>query len=676
MGGVWGGGYAILYYFALRHALTESSWPVYFRVTFGVAVAAAILGLLQVAIPGKGWLWFPPVGTRAWGPFPNPGVFAGYLIISIFLGVWLLATGRRTQRILSVAGLILLVWCLLLTYNLSAFLAFLVTATVLFGSLVIRRVSGSIALFAAGILLLVLAVLLVMRLPGNSPILIIFDRLAGMTLDNPTMQVRRSFWNAALANIHHEPLLGAGPENFTLVFSRNHRFPPFESLSTAYEDRAHNFLLETFATTGLIGLLALGVLVWAATRGWYRFRQTSKLPEAASLALAGAVGSYLIFLMMWFAYLPAALGLVGILAYVRSVNCPLPNVDRGISARRARGWAVVIGTTLLIATCFRTIPVVLASRAVAPAFAADSPGEMSRHVERALLIGAPEMIELGAMYAAAVADNSSRASQIRDDAALLSWSQTAVPRADGALAKLIAADPKNDRWYLLRGDIYVFAGLLSNDRELVAEAVKNYRTSSRLAPARLAPRYRESSSYLLLGDPDSASRTLDGAEAEGLLSPNTAVLRAQIALTTDDVDSAAAWLERAWEGGFFGGYEQLDEVVQRYGGRGNYVAGAAVLERFLQLRYPRPVPPRPADEELLLELPLLWLHANEPARAIGASRFLASRVPSAASLAAQFERDVTAGHYGPWMRGGNLAATSVWAGWGPYYPSSDARAAP
>lgn len=78
-------------------------------------------------------------------------------------------------------------------------------------------------------------------------------------------QTRFSAWKVGLGAITEKPILGWGPENFSVGFDKYYD-PTLPQIATLWWDRAHNFLIEYAATSGIPFLIAylllVGVLLW------------------------------------------------------------------------------------------------------------------------------------------------------------------------------------------------------------------------------------------------------------------------------------------------------------------------------------------------------------------------------------------------------------------------------
>jgi len=86
---------------------------------------------------------------------------------------------------------------------------------------------------------------------NNARLKIIASRLSFELVFEET---RFPAWKIALEAIKEKPILGWGPENFSIAFDK-HYDPSFPSISSTWWDRAHNFMLETAVTTGIPALI-------------------------------------------------------------------------------------------------------------------------------------------------------------------------------------------------------------------------------------------------------------------------------------------------------------------------------------------------------------------------------------------------------------------------------------
>jgi O-antigen ligase len=86
--------------------------------------------------------------------------------------------------------------------------------------------------------------------------------------DAGSVAARRVIWQGTWGLIGERPLLGHGLDSLAIQFARV--FPPelvYYQGRQVFVDRAHNWLLDTAVTTGLLGLAAL-IWLWAALFWW------------------------------------------------------------------------------------------------------------------------------------------------------------------------------------------------------------------------------------------------------------------------------------------------------------------------------------------------------------------------------------------------------------------------
>jgi O-antigen ligase len=202
-------------------------------------------------------------------------------------GVSTFGAAARSSRFVVV--LILQVVCLALTLARGAWLG-LTVGCVLFLLLLALRWRERRLWQAAGLALVVccsvLAAMTFVRLPAGA------EQAAAAGMNYPELRtesaLRRSvIWQHALALVPARWPLGYGPATFEQVFST--RYPP----GTLYQGRdavvddPHNLLLERLLATGVIGLIAYGMVVTAFVKlGLDPWRRSGGLAAAQDLAMA------------------------------------------------------------------------------------------------------------------------------------------------------------------------------------------------------------------------------------------------------------------------------------------------------------------------------------------------------------------------------------------------------
>ena len=144
------------------------------------------------------------------------------------------------------------------------------------------------------------------------------ERLAATARDL-SIEHRVEAFRVGLRGVSDRPLLGWGPENFSVIHERYVSRRISARVETSL-DRAHNKLLEEAATKGILGLLAyLGIWVWLL---WALIRYAPRLSPSrrAFLLLAGgglaAYFTHNLFLFDTAGTLPQWFILVGFMVFV------------------------------------------------------------------------------------------------------------------------------------------------------------------------------------------------------------------------------------------------------------------------------------------------------------------------------------------------------------------------
>lgn len=211
-----------------------------------VAGAAGLLAGLQAigALPGR----FPLTGTsfhRATLGFGWPNELGVFFAVSLPL-CWYVhrSSGTATNRLLTAAGLALAGIGLAATFSRGAWLAFVVSSTVL--------------LFAGGarlVLRIVLGTFIVVAAVDLATGGLLTGRLLSLA-DDPYVVQRAALMLVGVLMFRANPIVGVGPGGFT---EHLEEYGPGVPWLWDYVGSAHNAYLEIAAEAGLLGL---GALLW------------------------------------------------------------------------------------------------------------------------------------------------------------------------------------------------------------------------------------------------------------------------------------------------------------------------------------------------------------------------------------------------------------------------------
>lgn len=263
------------------------------RIFYFLAVGSipvSIYGLFQYF--GYDFLKFTDTGQRFFEIISTMGnslYLSNYLIMAIPAAFVLLLMNKNIYaRILWLATIFIDIWALILTQKRSGFVA-LVAVAVVAGFLMAWRWRR-----AAGIALLLLLIIPVIVVALN------FNQIANSDFVAQTSYLNRVFsifdftdvtikerllvWEIAGDIILKRPVLGYGLDSFLYAFDAY--YPAyFTEMPENYFDRAHNFILDTAYSTGLVGLLIVTSLFIYAFYHSAKFYFKNKKDPASYLGL-------------------------------------------------------------------------------------------------------------------------------------------------------------------------------------------------------------------------------------------------------------------------------------------------------------------------------------------------------------------------------------------------------
>jgi O-antigen ligase len=272
--------------FACAVAAAGGALRMILRVTTVAGIAASAYGILQyfgidpfLAVSayhvGEGVTAI----VRPPSMLGHADYFAGYLLYVVFFGAALIATeSRRWWKAIAGAAVVLGSAAILLSGTRGAMLA-LAAGAVFVWFRNRPRLTLRHAILAAGIGVLVAT---------------FFISLAGVQLrarwhwarDDWRGGARLLLWRDSLRMASQRPLIGFGPETFSI------EFPAFQSveLSRAYPDfyheSPHNIFLDALTSQGLPGLVFLAGF---AALGWFPGRRQRDAPFLLAAVVAGLV---------------------------------------------------------------------------------------------------------------------------------------------------------------------------------------------------------------------------------------------------------------------------------------------------------------------------------------------------------------------------------------------------
>lgn len=283
--------FALLTFLILR----KSDWPKLLNFSIMIGIVVSIIAIFQKF--GILERVFLPTESQPWSTIGGSTFLAIYLSFLIFLVLNFLikSIGNFNRKwFFYFPVLLLFIFVILLTGSRAVYIG--LSLGMLYFFLIYPSKDSRIKKFKLVIAVLAflsfLFVAYVNIFPDNIPSFISQNKLAKEIIPRFSFKAffddpRFSVWRISSQTIISKPILGYGPENFSIGFDRYYdpRLPkmmmtPGSSVPTSWYDRAHSVIFETGATNGIPALLIyLGLFIFL----FLELRQTKKNNPDAKL---------------------------------------------------------------------------------------------------------------------------------------------------------------------------------------------------------------------------------------------------------------------------------------------------------------------------------------------------------------------------------------------------------
>ncbi len=230
----------------------EKAWI--FSISIGALVSLLAIfqyyGLFNITIAGQ------PASTLG-----NPILLAIYLLLLSFptlsfaINEPLDSSEDKIRKIFYIASLLIFLFAILISGTRAVYLGIFVG--VLFFLLAYPKKLKKIKIGIAIFLILVFGIILYANIHPQLPEVLQNRATQGLigqlSIKKALNDGRFGEWKIAVKEVIDRPILGWGPENFSVGFDKN--YDPMTT-SSPWWDRAHNILLETGADAGILGIVA------------------------------------------------------------------------------------------------------------------------------------------------------------------------------------------------------------------------------------------------------------------------------------------------------------------------------------------------------------------------------------------------------------------------------------
>lgn len=296
-----------------------------FVILYGVAASLQYIDaeMVEWKLTGQGGLFYKTFNKFIGQPFDkpnfrfsgslgNPAYLGSYLVFIIFYALYLFAEfkKRKALRYILIGLTAVFIVFLFLSGTRGAFLglgaAILAGLFYLFFILPYGWMRKTILAF-----LIVLIIFSSFGIIFRQSIPLLNNRILDFSFTSETFQTRLLLWQQSIKIFKERPILGWGPENFSIPFEKNYH-PYFK----VWFDRAHNIFFDYLVFAGILGLLSF-IGIFAAY--YYQFFKKSLVVGRESLVSNALLFSlpiaYLVQGLVLFDVLPIYINLFLFLAF-------------------------------------------------------------------------------------------------------------------------------------------------------------------------------------------------------------------------------------------------------------------------------------------------------------------------------------------------------------------------
>ena len=315
----------------------------------GVVLTAGWLCLVALF-----WFWGSGDISARWSStfyWPNP--FAAFLLLVVPLTLVRAVRAATARSALAHgAATVLLTVSLVFTYSRGAWAAGLLALVAT--AMVMRPPRRRAAMRAGVIALVVVACVWVMgRSASSGTTGAVAARAASISdAGDASAHGHYLFWIGALQIFRDHPILGTGPNTFGAIYASYQREVNY------YARDAHSLYLQTASDMGVVGVLALAVLLGWAARAWWRMSRRASDEREYTLIVGVGMGLFAFLIhnavdMDW--SFPAnpitAFALAGVLARV-AIDQHRDGTPAALGGRQSIAMVAILMAALVATQCW------------------------------------------------------------------------------------------------------------------------------------------------------------------------------------------------------------------------------------------------------------------------------------------------------------------------------------
>jgi len=270
----------LIFFFVIRYLFTSwEDWRKAFLVFSGVGMLVVLIGIIQKISPE---FFFNKGAGEVVSTLGNPIYLAGYGLFLFFISLFFVIKQKDWSRWYFLASAILGIVAIFIAGTRGTFVGLAVgIAVLLVFYLVMLKEQEKVR--SALLLVVIIGVLFtglsfLFRKTALVKSIPIIGHMVNISPAYGTARTRLLAWQVAIQGWQDRPVFGWGPNNYYYAYNVHYN-PEFLKFGFAqtWWDNAHNVVMNTLATQGVVGvLLYLGIFIIAVYSLWrcYKFRST------------------------------------------------------------------------------------------------------------------------------------------------------------------------------------------------------------------------------------------------------------------------------------------------------------------------------------------------------------------------------------------------------------------
>lgn len=319
------------YFLVLSSVFKKNDWNIFFNLF----LVSGIFQNFYVLFQKLGYLASPQGGFRTDGTIGNPTYLAAYLIFILAIAALLWVKSEKNTAA-SYFYIFMMAWTTLSIFFTASrgpvlgLLGGLILACILY--LILKNperesekyIYRSIGFGLAALVVIPLSFWLLrdFSLIKNNDVL---SRLTSLSFSERTVTSRFSIWAMSFEGVKERPVLGWGPENYALVFSKH--FRPELWRQEPWFDRSHNIIFDWLINAGFLGLISyLSIFVAAFYMLLENFKKRKNLLEEG-LLLGALFVAYFFQNLFVFDNIATYLSFFAFLAFINSESTDLEQIN-------------------------------------------------------------------------------------------------------------------------------------------------------------------------------------------------------------------------------------------------------------------------------------------------------------------------------------------------------------